>query len=311
MSTLPLDLSASVPIDISAPRRLASWPAIFAGWAAATALQVLFLMFGAGLGFAIYQPLTDANPTADLSAGAVIVQGISAVFSLWFGGWVAGRLTPVGTRATGGLHGFLVWCVATIAGVLVVGSGAGWVAGDLSKLVGGGLSAAGKPLAAATDNVADTAKDAVSQSKTEISSFTDEALGSPAKPNDRAGAVRAKREVGAAVAQLFNPAQSGNLEQNRAAVVKALTANTSMSEEEANRTVSEWTASYQELRNELQQAKEQAAAKARIAADEAARSLTILSFAAFISFAIGAVAAIVGGKHGAQYAMKRPAHVLV
>jgi hypothetical protein len=314
MTTLHTDTpSASYPvaIDSNAPRRLASWSAIFAGWVAAFALQILFLMFGAGVGFAIYSPLTDANPGADFSAGAAVIQGLSAIFSLWFGGWVAGRLTPLGTRATGGLHGFLVWCVATIAGVLVVGTGAGWAAGDLSKLVGGGLSAAGKPVAAATNNIADVAKDGVSRSKTELTSFTDEALGSPAKGGDRAAGIRAKREISAAVTKLFNPSEANNMEENKAHAVKVLQANTNMSSGEATRTVDEWVNSYNELKADLEKAKQEAAAKARIAADEAARQLTILSFASFIAFAIGALAASMGGKHGAQYAIRRPAHVVV
>jgi hypothetical protein len=75
----------------------------------------------------------------------VIIEGISAVFSLWFGGWIAGRFTPEGARACGWLHGFCVWAAATVAGVMIVSTGAGWALGDLSKLVGGGLSLAGKP----------------------------------------------------------------------------------------------------------------------------------------------------------------------
>src|ERR1700710_2966843 len=74
--------------------RSVSWGAIFAGWTAATSLQVLSIMLGAGLGFAIYEPMTDENPVASVGKGAIVVQGISAVFSLWFGGWVAGRLLP-------------------------------------------------------------------------------------------------------------------------------------------------------------------------------------------------------------------------
>ena len=118
------------------PGRSVSWAAILAGTSAAVALQVLFMLLGAGLGFAMYSPLTETNPIADLGTGAIVIQGLSAVLSLWFGGWVAGRFTPVGLRSTGWLHGFLVWCAATVAGVLLVSFGAGWIMGDLSKLVG-------------------------------------------------------------------------------------------------------------------------------------------------------------------------------
>ena len=47
------------------PRSSVSWGAILAGTRAALALQVLFMMLGAGLGFAIYSPLTEENPEAN------------------------------------------------------------------------------------------------------------------------------------------------------------------------------------------------------------------------------------------------------
>jgi hypothetical protein len=101
-TTAPTPLSANHTYKVHLNRSV-SWGAISAGIAAALAMQVLFMLLGAGLGFAIYTPLTDANPIANLGAGALVVQGISAVFSLWFGGWVAGRFTPTGTHATGWL----------------------------------------------------------------------------------------------------------------------------------------------------------------------------------------------------------------
>ena len=111
-----------------------SWAAILGGLIAALALQVIFMLLGAGLGFALYHPITSDSPVEDLGTGGVVIQGVSAVFSLWFGGWIAGRFTPLASRAAGGLHGFLVWCSATVAGVLIVSWGAGWVLGDLGLL---------------------------------------------------------------------------------------------------------------------------------------------------------------------------------
>jgi len=50
-----------------------SWAAIFAGLVAAIALEVLFMMLGAGLGLAIYNPITAENPISSLGAGAMII----------------------------------------------------------------------------------------------------------------------------------------------------------------------------------------------------------------------------------------------
>lgn len=310
MNAHPLESSVPygdplAPVALST-RRLLSWPAIWAGWGAALALQVLFLLLGAGIGFAIYTPLKDANPAADLSEGAVVIQGVCAVVSLWIGGWVAGRFTPAGARVTGGLHGFLVWCVSTLAGVLVMTGGTGWAVNDLSKLVGGGLSMAAKPVAAATDQAGSgSPADALRQTREQLTSFTSEATASRPKDDTPGAAIRAKREIGHAVAQLFNPDRQGDQEQAKQNLIKALTANTSMSQEEATRTVDEWTASYQQLKQDLQEAKDRAAAKAREVANEAAKNLAIMCLVTFVAFAIGAMAATFGGKAGAKAALRR------
>jgi hypothetical protein len=284
--------------------RSVSWAAIFAGLIAALALQVLFTLLGAGLGFAIYSPLTDANPITDLGAGAVIIQGISAVFSLWFGGWIAGRFTPAGVRGTGWLHGFCVWCAATVAGVMFVSTGAGWALGDLSKIVGGGLSFAGKPAAALAGGAADLARDAFKQSGDTLTSFIDEALSNRPADSPKNLTIRAKREVGLAIARLFNPARQANTGANRTAVVKALVDYAGMSESDASKAVTDWTASYDRLKADLAAAKNEVETKAREAAGKAAKALAVFSFCAFAAFLLGALAASFGGHHGAKCALK-------
>jgi len=285
-------------------RSTVSWGAIFAGMTAALALQVLFMMLGAGLGFAIYSPLTEENPVANLGVGALLIQGISAVVSLWFGGWVAGRFSPVGARASGWLHGFCVWCAATVAGVTLVTLGAGWMLGDLSKLVGGGLSAAGQPAAAVAGGVVNLAADAVKQSGETITSFVDEAVSNrPANGAANEG-IRAKREVGFAVARLFNPVQEGNTEANRAAAVTALVDHAKMTQADAERVVTEWTTTFERLQADLLALKEAAKTKAGEAAETAANALAIFSLCAFVGFLLGAFSAAWGGNHGAMCAIK-------
>jgi hypothetical protein len=284
--------------------RSVSWPAIFAGLSAAIALQLLFTLLGAGLGFALYNPISDENPIADLGKGAVIIHGISAVLSLWFGGWVAGRFTPAGVRASAWLHGFLVWTTATVAGIVIVSLGAGWIMGDISKLVGGGLSAAGKPMAAMTSSMADMAKDAAKQSGDTVSSFVDEALGTRALTAPRDENIRAKREISMTLASLFNPMNDTTRAEKRAAAIKTLDEYANLNEAEATRTVDGWIASYDRMKAEFNAAKEQAEAKARVAAEKAADALAIFSFCAFAAFVLGAFAASCGGCHGAKCARR-------
>jgi hypothetical protein len=188
--------------------------------------------------------------------------------------------------------------------VIFVSVGAGWALGDLSKIVGGGLSLAGKPAAMVAGKAADVAKDAIKQSGDALASFTDEAVGRrPAGANANLN-IRAKREVGLAVARLFNPANQANVTSNRAAVVKALVDTAGLSAADAEKTVTEWTASYEQLKADLTAAKAEAEAKAREAADKASDALALFSLCAFVGFALGAVAASCGGSHGAKCALR-------
>jgi len=263
------------------------------------------MLLGAGLGFAIYSPLTDSNPVAELGTGAAVIQGLSAVVSLWFGGWVAGRFTPVGARASGWLHGFSVWAGATVAGVLVVALGAGWVLGDLSKLVGGGLAMAGKPAAAIASGGADLAKDALKQSTDTMSSFVDEAVGNRPASSSANLTARAKREVSLAVGRVFNPMpSSASPAENRAALVKALVDHAGLSQPDAERAVTEWTSTYDRVKADLAAAKEAAEQKAREAGEKAANALAIFSLCYFVALALGAASATMGGNHGAACATR-------
>ncbi len=51
--------AASTPLLYHHRSRL-SWAAIIGGLCAAMAMQVIFMMLGAGLGFAIYHPITSS-----------------------------------------------------------------------------------------------------------------------------------------------------------------------------------------------------------------------------------------------------------
>ncbi len=304
--TTPAELSRS---DVYTSRVIATgrpkvcWAAIIAGLIVAMGLQVLFMLLGSGLGFAVYNPITEENPIADLGAGALIVQGISAVLSLWFGGWIAGRYSPHSVRMNGCLHGFIVWCAATVAGVILVSGAAGWAMSDLSKLVGGGLSLAGKPAAAAAGGIADLAKQATERSGAALASFAEEA-GAGRTSASPAESLRNKRNLAAALARYFNPQQPNDRAQARATLVNAVASNAGISEADADRMVTEWTRYYDEMKTELAAVKAEAEIKAREAAEKAANALAMFSLGAFVSFVIGAISASLGGKSGALCAAK-------
>ncbi len=122
----------AVPAALSSASGV-SWPAIFAGAVAATAVSVMLLIFGAGLGLSSVSPwphngVSVTTFTVLAAIWLVIVQWVSSAL----GGYIAGRLrtkwTAVHTdevffRDTA--HGFLAWGLATVlvAGLLTLGSG--------------------------------------------------------------------------------------------------------------------------------------------------------------------------------------------
>ena len=299
IETVALDTRASVPNS-----RSLRWGAILAGAVAALALQIVLMMLGAGLGLAVYNPITDENPLADFGAGAAVIQGITAVISLWAGGWVAGRFLGRAGNKAGGLHGFMVWSLATVAAIAALSTGAGWALGDLSKIVGGGLSLAGKPAAAAIGGATDLAKDALERNRGMLGSFVEEGVSNAPAGKNPAAAVRAKREIGYAVTRLFTSTDQAATADNQKALVTQLVENQGMTEADARKLVEGWTDSYQKLKADLDAAKKAAEQRARELAEKTAGTLSILSLTYFGGFLLGAIFAIVGGKHGGACACR-------
>jgi polyhydroxyalkanoate synthesis regulator phasin len=302
--TDPDDSSGNGPGHHNRRPRSLCWGAILAGAVGALAIHIVLMMLGAGLGLALYNPVTSDDPVANLGTGAIVLQGVAAVLSLWGGGWLAGRFS--GRRAapsSGCLHGLMVWCVATVAALFVISTGAGWAMGSLSNVVGGGLSMAGKPAAAAAGGAADLAQEALGRESDMLESFLNEGLSSSPDNHTAGEAIRAKRDLGFSLARLA-AADPDNQAEREQKVVSLLVDTQDMSEAEARQMIDDWSATFAELKADLEDAKETVAARAREAADETAKTLAILSLVSFVAFIIGAAAASFGGKHGCMCACR-------
>lgn len=283
----------SLPIT---DRRSPAWGAIIAGAVAGLGTHILLMMLLTAIGMGAANPATDDNPVATFGAGTAIAWTISALLALFVGGWVAGRCAARVHSVSGTMHGFLVWCVATIAAVLLVGSGAGALIGGAARVVGEGVSAIGKPLAGA----ADLAKQAAEQNAAALGSMVDEVTENPQVKNAAGGIAAARREIGQAVRQLFR--EGGNLRdpEARTATLQALT-RAGVSETDANRMVDGWIASVEQMRAQLEQAKQAAAAKAREVAESASKAIAKGALWGFLGFVLGALAASLGGRRGQRW----------
>lgn len=273
------------------------WGAIVAGLVAAMGVHFLLLMLGTAAGLGAVEPVTDDNPVASFGMGAAIVWSISALISMGVGGWVAGRCAVRVHSVSGGVHGFLVWSLATIITLFLVTSGTTKLASGSAQLVGQGLSAAGE----AAGGVAEMAKAATEESGALINSFVEEATESRGRDIAPAQVIAARREIGQAARRLF--AEGGDLRDPaaRSAVVQALQKGTGTSEADANRMVDGWIASMESARQNLEQMKEAAATKAREVADQSADALAKAAWWTFVGFLLGALAATFGGRTGARW----------
>jgi hypothetical protein len=256
-------------------------------------------MLGAGAGLAIFTPVTDANPVAHFNEGAALIWSICALIALWFGAVLAGRFSH--SLHGGFVHGILVWSLTLIITVLLISGSASMALSGSLKVLGAGMSAAGS---AASPALADVTKEGVKKTGDQLDSFTEEATQSIPTNSAPKASVRAKREVGFAVAKLFAPENDLSSPENRMAAIKALQDYTQMSEADAAATVDGWIVSYRNLQAELDKAKAAAEQKAREIADQTARNLASAGIWSFFALLLGLGVAALGGKCGAHHALR-------
>lgn len=279
--------------EVHVDRRSPAWGAVVAGAVAGLGTHILLMMLLTAIGLGAANPATEENPVATFSVGTAIAWTIGALISLFIGGWVAGRCAARVHSVSGAMHGFLVWCVATIAAVVMATTGAGALIGGAARVVGEGVSTLGRPLAGA----ADLATEAAAQNTAALGSMVDEVAENPQVREAAGGMAAARREVGHALRQLFR--EGGDLRdpEARDATLQALT-RAGIPQGDANRMVDNWTTSMEQMRASYEEAKAAAAAAAREVADNASRAIAMGAMWSFIGFALGSILAIVGGRRG-------------
>lgn len=324
--------------------RRVSWGSIIAGVVTVLAVSLLLTTLGTSLGFSLLSPQSD-----DMINGAdkafLVWSVISIVLSLACGGFVAGRLAG----ADGTIHGFLSWATsllvasvlgfAAAGGILhMAGSAVGAAASATGSAVIGLGSAAGKVPGATVDfaqNIADRLGLNTQLTLPQVDKTVLEALRNSnikeLQPEFLQSQLQAAgRDIAASVKDLaVNPGNSdaivdtlsGKLKSraeavskgvDRNEVKKALTENTNLSPEEAERAVDNFTQAHDktvqevndrmtQLQGNLNDAKaqyedfrEQAKEKAYEAASAAAK----IALWSFIALLVGAVVSALAGWWG-------------
>lgn len=288
MATTITAAEVAVPVESSASA--VHWGPVVAGAFAASALTLVLMLLGSGLGLTMVSPWSGQGvgvTTFAVSAALwlVVVQWLSAAL----GGYLTGRLRTkwVGvhddeTFFRDTAHGFMAWALATLLMVFVLGSA-------LTGIVGSGVQAASTVASGAAMGA--SAGAATADGGDAATGYFVDAL---FRPNDPARLAAAGAEGDAAAAAqasriLIAGAAAGEIPAaDRAYLGQLVAARTGLSEADATARVDAV----------LAQA-EQAKVAAQEAADTARKAGATFALFAALSLAVGAfiasVAAAIGG----------------
>jgi len=282
-----------VPLAMDENGSGVSWAAIFAGAFVASAFALALVALGAGIGLISVSPWSANNPSL-MTFGVLAAAWFIAVqlFSSGIGGYLAGRLRAGWPQAhteevyfRDTAHGLLVWAVGAVmtAGLLALtGSaavnGATRLAGAAAEVGATAASAQGSAPQAPSSLLADP-----------TAYYADMVLRTDHPPPADQGPVQPE------IRRIFTTAlASGDLSASDKTYVAELVANrTGMSQADAEKRVADVFA-------QAKNAREDAANKAKEAADAARKTGVYVSLWAFISLLVGAVSAsymaTVGGR---------------
>lgn len=273
-----------------------SWAAIFAGSVATTALSLILIVLGSGLGLTIVSPWTAVGVSATTFAvsGAiwfVVVQWVSS----GVGGYLAGRLRAKWIGMQGDetffrdtAHGFVTWSFSTLIVTGLLGSAA-------IATVAGGASAVSSVASGAVQGVSQSAQGQRFERET-TNYFVDSffrafegtatvGAGSVSQPG---GDARESKAEAARI--LMHSAASGSVnDADKTQLVRLVAHNTGMSPSDAQARVDQ-------VLGQVEAAK----VKGKETADKARKAGATFSLLAALSLVIGAfissVAAAFGGK---------------
>jgi len=258
-----------------------SWTAIVAGGVATAALTLVLLAFGSGMGFSAVSPWSNAGVSAGafkLATGVYLI--VVSMLSSTIGGYLAGRLRTrwIGVHSEEVLfrdtaHGFLAWAFAAVLSAAALGTAATYI-------VGGAAQGAGQTAAQSTGSPASYFVDMLFRPiPAGQSSASSQSAKDPTAAKDPAAA---RREV---ITIFTHTALSEGVDfsaADRTYVAQMVSAQTGMSQADADKRVMEVT----------NQAKE--------VADQARKAAAKLSMWLTASLLIGAFSASLAAIEGGQ-----------
>jgi hypothetical protein len=270
-----------------------SWGAVAAGAVGASALALLLIAFGAGLGLSAISPWSDSGVSAStFKTGTGIYLVIVAVMSSAVGGYLAARLRAkwigvhtheVFFRDTA--HGFIAWAFATLLSASALSSATAYLANGTAAGIGGAASQAGRSVNPA-DIYVDKLfrRDAAAQpAATPAPSTSADSSNGASSPNAPAQSGGNSNQSRAEILRLWTSSFSNNQDlgaTDKTYVAQVVAARTGMSQADAEKRVND------------------VVIEAKTAADNARKGAAKLSFWLTAAMLFGAFAASLAAVEG-------------
>lgn len=301
-----------IPARLGHHDHAVSWPAVLAGAAGAAALSLILLILGTGLGLSSISPWVDHGVSATtLGTSTIVWITLTQLAASALGGYLAGRLRgrwsdtqadEVYFRDTA--HGFLAWAIATLVTAALLTTATASILGAGAKtgaaVVGGGATAAVATAgaAAAQGTPGQTGGEATKMSNayyvdslfrpdpaaTAAPGASAPMSANPASPAQNAASNTSSSNT-EATAIFVNALKTGTLPPEDAAYLgQKVSQQTGMSQQDAQKRVSDTFARMQIKARDAETAAQEAADKARKASAYAALWL-------FVSLLLGAFGA--------------------
>jgi hypothetical protein len=285
------------------------WGAVILGALAASAISMVLLTFGAGIGLSATSayPYAGASPKA-LAVISALYTAVTMVAAFGAGGYIAGRMRIPSTEELSehefrdGAHGFAVWALSLVVGGVLAASGA---AGVLKTVVQAGSAVAGGAAAGAASNPDLTSRISTTPTDYAVDRILVPAPAAAAPAGGAAAAAPAAATAPPPRAAMTAPVtriwaaslKSGQLDpKDRVQLVAIVQQQTGLPQAEAEKRVDD---AYAELKNAEQ--------KAREAAEKARKAALITAFGLAATLLLGCAAACAGASAGSRHRHERVA----
>ena len=291
----PLNTTATAgQAATSMPTSAVSWAAIIGGAVVASALSLILLMLGTGVGLSSVSPYGGSGVSATtFTLTTAIWVILMQIVSAGLGGYIAGRLRnrwagvpadEVYFRDTA--HGFITWGLGAIVSASLLASAAGSLVGTGAQAGGSVISGLGSAAASTVGAAGQTAA-----GNTGVQSYFTDMLFRSDKPSTDPTSAANLQEVGGIMARSL--ADGSIAPADKTYVAQLIAAKTGLSQQDAEKRVDDTVA-------KAKAAADKAVATAKDAADTARKAAAYLSLWLFIAMLCGAFAssyaATVGGR---------------